>query len=152
MRKRSADRSRRDFLVSIHPRFVETIFSGRKTVELRRRFSDRAEANSLVFIYGTSPMRSLIGTARIVDVKRMPKACIWRQFGKQACVSKDEFEAYFSGIDSGYAILLDRVTRFREAIGADDLRQFGFVPPQSFRYVPKEFYSLLGHARVQGSY
>ena len=108
MRKRSADRSRRDFLVSIHPRFVETIFSGRKTVELRRRFSDSVEANSLVFIYGTSPMQCLIGTARIVDVKRLPKAHIWRQFGKQACVSKAEFEAYFSGVDFGYAILLDR--------------------------------------------
>jgi len=75
MRKCSADPSRRDFLVSIHPRFVETIFAGRKTVELRRRFSQRVAANSLVFVYGTSPMQALIGTAGIIAVKRaLPEA------------------------------------------------------------------------------
>jgi predicted transcriptional regulator len=147
------DGFRRDFLVSVRPRFAETILSGRKTVELRRRFSEHAEADSLVFIYCTSPIQSLLGIARIVEVKRMPVASIWRKYSKAACVSRAEFDLYFAGLDFGYAILLHRVKRFRKAIAADDLRrQFGFVAPQSFRYVPKEYYSLLDHAGVQGPY
>jgi predicted transcriptional regulator len=143
--------SRRDFLVSIHPRFAETIFSGKKTVELRRRFSEHAKSDSLVFIYCTSPVRSLLGRAQILEVKRMPVTGIWRKYRQAACVSRAEFDSYFSGLDFGYAILLHSVRRFREAIAADDLRrQFGFVAPQSFRYVPKEYYSLLDHAGVQG--
>jgi predicted transcriptional regulator len=150
---RAESTRRRDFLVSIHPRFAETIFSGRKTVELRRRFSDSADTDSLVFIYCTSPVQSLVGTAQIVEVNRMPIGSIWRKYRKAACVSKAEFDSYFAGVDFGYAILLHRVKRFRTAIAADDLRrEFGFVAPQSFRYVPREYYSLLDHARLQGSY
>jgi predicted transcriptional regulator len=142
--------TRRDFLVSIRPRFAETILSGQKTVELRRRFAEHAETDSTVFIYCTSPVQSLIGTAEILEIKRMPVGSIRNKYRKAACLTKAEFDSYFVGLEFGYAILLHRVKRFRKAIRAADLKKrFGFVPPQSFRYVPQEYYSLLDHARIQ---
>ena len=74
----------------------------------------------------------------------MPVDRIWRNYRKAGCISKVDFDTYFSGLEFGYAIFLHSVKRFRRAIGADTLRRkFGFVPPQSFIYLPEEYYSLL---------
>ena len=58
------------FLRFIEP-FLQFVLDGRKTVELRRRFTNSEVIGSLAFIYSTSPVRELVGYARIRDVRRL---------------------------------------------------------------------------------
>ena len=135
---------RRDLLLSIRPNYVDDILNGRKTVELRRRFSENASSGSILLIYSTSPTQAIVGYATIDDVKRLPLGKLWAQHGKDACVTREEFLDYFSGLKEGFAVLLKDVTLLKKTISAARLKQkLGFVPPQSFMYLTKPYYRLI---------
>ena len=137
-------------LFSIRPRHVEKIVDGEKTVELRRRFSDEIAPGTTILIYSTSPTRAIVGSAAIRRVERLKLDDLWQRHGEAACVDRATFDGYFVGVEEGYAILLEDVREFVSHFLADDLReQFGFVPPQSFMYLKREYYHLLSHERAQ---
>lgn len=48
------------YLMSIHPKFAELIYAGKKTIELRSRFNPRL-IHSIVYLYETSPIRQITG-------------------------------------------------------------------------------------------
>src|SRR5262245_61584652 len=134
---------RRDVLVSVRPIYASKILEGKKTVELRRRFSSTG-IGSIVLIYSSSPVRAVVGYARIKDVQKLPIAKIWKHYGNRACIAKKEFDAYFSGLSVGFAILLESVTALKTHFKARDLEaKFGIVAPQSYRYVPNICVALL---------
>jgi predicted transcriptional regulator len=138
------DFASQDVLFSIKPTYADKILDGRKTVELRRRFTDAEVVGSLAYIYSTSPVRELVGYARIRDVRRLRVRDIWREYRDAAGIGKSDFDAYFEGRREGYVIVLDEPTRLADGVPIQRLRErFGFVPPQSFRYVPREYHSLI---------
>jgi predicted transcriptional regulator len=59
----SEESEKRDFLLSIHPTYVEKIVGGMKTVELRRRFAEDVAPGAILLIYSTSPTQALVGSA-----------------------------------------------------------------------------------------
>jgi predicted transcriptional regulator len=141
------DFANQDVLFSIKPNYADKILDGRKTVELRRRFTNSEVTGSLAFIYSTSPVRELVGYARIRDVRRLSVGDIWREYRDAAGIDKADFDSYFEGKREGYVIVLDEPTRLADGVPIADLRErFGFVPPQSFRYVPREYHSLIRSA------
>ena len=141
--------ARRDFLVSIRPTHAENIAKGLKTVELRRRFSEDAEG-ATILIYSTSPTRAIIGSAAIAGVRRLSLKVLWDQYGEAACVDRQAFDGYFRDLKEGYAILLANVRVFACAVAATHLKEkFGFVAPQSFMYLRREYYPLLKHEHIQ---
>jgi predicted transcriptional regulator len=150
---KATDTAQRNFVVSVHPTYAQKIVDGEKTVELRRRFVENVAPGAIVLIYSTSPIRAITALAVIERVHYLPIEKIWRSYGRAACICRADFDQYFVGAKRGYAILLGGVKRFRRAVTATDLRaQFGFVPPQSYRYLPQEYYSLLDHEQLQASY
>lgn len=141
---------KRDVLVSVRPKFAFRILSGAKTVELRRKFPETAATGALALLYSSSPVRAIVGYARIREVLRLPISKLWRKHGTAACVSKTEFDDYFRGLKFGYAIFLENIRLLNPQIGAADLQaEFGIVPPQSYRYVHKDCISLLSDGRLQ---
>jgi predicted transcriptional regulator len=140
---------KRDVLVSVRPKFAFRILGGAKTVELRRKFP-QAAAGALALLYSSSPVRAIVGFARIKEVLRLPVSKIWRDHGAAACISKEEFDKYFRGSKFGFAIVLEKIKLLNPQIGAGDLQQeFGIVPPQSYRYLHKDCISLLSDGRFQ---
>ena len=125
----------RDFVLSIRPQYSEKIMEGRKTVELRRRFPMSTSKGSIVYIYSTSPVRAMVGSAQISDVIKMPVAEIWKQYSDCAFIKKEDFDVYFSGVTEGYALEFSNVRPLPRPLKLNELRErFGFQPPQSFLY------------------
>lgn len=150
---KAANGQRRDFLLSIRPNYAELIVDGQKTVELRRRFPKSVEQGAVALIYCTSPKKAIIGTADIAAVECLPLSKIWSRYGLDARIERKDFDSYFEGCEAGYAILLRNAKRFEKQVGASKLRkQFGFVAPQSFVYLPDKYYSLLGNDQLQASH
>ena len=142
----------RGVLVSIRPRYVSRILAGHKTVELRRRFPEAAIIGARALIYSSSPVSAVVGCARIKHVLKLPVSEIWKEHGAEACVSKQEFDAYFAGLRFGFAIFFDCVQELRKHIKANDLEaQFRIVPPQSYRYVTNECLASLSDDQFQTS-
>ncbi|MCA3260992.1 MAG: ASCH domain-containing protein [Telmatospirillum sp.] len=141
---------KRDILVSIRPAYAAKILSGHKTVELRRKFPEASAIGTTALIYSTSPVQAIVGYARINNVLRLPVEQIWRNHGDAACIELSDFNAYFTGLKYGFAILLDRVKTLKRRLNALELKdEFGFVPPQSFRYLDEGYTSLLRNERLQ---
>ena len=143
---------RRDILVSIRPNYASKILNGQKTVELRRKFPEVGAAGALALIYSSSPVSAVVGYARIKFVLKLPVFRIWKEYRIAACISKDEFDTYFTGANYGFVIFLENVKSLRRQLKATDLVQgFGIVPPQSYRYVDEECVALLSDERFQNS-
>ena len=122
-------------LLSIHPRHVDSILSGTKRVELRRRKPRIACGTAL--IYATSPRKQLVASFQISSVVRAPLGLLWQSVREVAGVSRREFDTYFKGLQSGVAIRIADVTEFRMPIPLSELRvaMRGFNPPQGFCYL-----------------
>ena len=134
----------RDVIFSIRPVHAEKILDGSKTVELRRRFTGGVRPGTLAVIYSTSPTSALTGSARIQDVQRLAITDLWKRHCSAACLLKREFENYFSGIDSGYAIVLTSAKPLSRPVSLHELRErFGFEPPQSYQYMRPHMRTLV---------
>jgi predicted transcriptional regulator len=143
----------RDVVFSIRPPHAEKILAGTKTVELRRRFIGGVRPGTLALIYTTSPTSALTGFACIQDVQRLAVPDLWAKHRRAACLRKGDFEAYFSGLDRGYAIVLASATPLNQPVGLPELRKrFGFEPPQSYQYASPKMRGLVERDWSQASH
>jgi len=146
-------RPSRDVLFSIRPTHAEKIFKGDKTVELRRRFASAVTPGTLALIYSTSPTSALTGSAKIKAVQCMDLHTLWETHREGACLGKSDFEAYFAGLERGYAIILDSACPLDRPVGLTELRKrFGFEPPQSYQYASPYIRGLVENERPQASH
>lgn len=137
-------KSQRDVVLSIKPVYSEKILEGHKTVELRRRFPVAAPSGAIAYIYATSPIKAMVGTAEIRDVLKLPIEQIWTEFETSASIERDKFDKYFEGLSEGYALVFDDVKAFSRPLPLNELRaKFGFEPPQSFLYAKRDLRKAL---------
>jgi len=138
--------ARRDVVLSIKPQFAEPILEGRKTIELRRRFPIDVPNGTRALIYTSSPTRALTGFANIEGVVKQPPEALWKSFSENACISRDDFDSYFSGSDFGFAIKLTKARHLRRPVELSELRdRFRFEPPQSFLYAKPHLRQALSY-------
>jgi len=128
-------------LISIHPRHVEAILAGEKTIEFRRRWTARAVSH--LVIYATVPMKQIVAVVPIEETVQGSPTALWnlaRQHG--GGVTRAELFTYFSGLQEGFGLRLGRVKPLRRPI--DPFVKFdGFRAPQSYRFVTTKEASVL---------
>jgi predicted transcriptional regulator len=121
-------------VLSVQPGPLEKILSGRKTVELRTRFSERWEKQR-ISLYGTHPISGLAGEARISRVIKAHPNRIWEFFGSQLGCTRAEFDSYTKDRTLVYAIVLSEVRSFADPIPLGQLSHLlgiNLTPPQSY--------------------
>lgn len=137
-----------DVLLSVRPHFASRIMTGEKTVELRRRFPELVSAKA--FFYSSSPVQAVVGYAMITSVHRLAVSTIWRSYAVAACISKREFDVYFTGLKYGFVLSLGRPRSVKTRIDFAALREeFGITPPQSYRYLQADCARALSHGNIQ---
>lgn len=90
-------------LMSIRPVYTEAIFTGRKTVELRRRRPGFGEGTT-VLVYSSAPEQVVRGTFRVGDITAAPPDDLWSRVKAEAAISRADFDSYFAGCEIAYAI------------------------------------------------
>lgn len=122
-------------LLSIRPRFVEAIFDGTKTVELRR-VKPRLQAGDLVVIYASGTTKGIVGAFEVAGVTAATPKNIWRKHNGGSGLAKTEFDRYFAGVSTGYAIRIGKLWKHPVPVLLGALRELraGFRPPQSYHY------------------
>lgn len=133
--KRGLDQDRM-VVLSLKPRFAEAILAGSKTVELRRT-TPRIEVPTRALLYATTPVRALLGTCIVTDVRSADLPVLWREHGSRCALAYGEFQRYFEGVAVGTALTLAQPQSFSIEVPLQELRAKpgGFRPPQSFAYV-----------------
>lgn len=123
-----------DILVSIYPCHTTNIINGTKRVELRRR-PIRVPRGTRVWIYSTRPRACVDAFAIIDSVYELKPTELWRRFGRDASISRQDFDEYFAGLEIGYALVLRNVIALRPTLALESIRiKAGvFHPPQFFK-------------------
>lgn len=124
-------------LISVHPEYAEKIFSGKKRLEFRRRWTTRSVET--LFIYATAPVQRIVGFAKIARVTQGTPTQLWRLTRKvDGGISKSKLFAYFGCKRTGVAIELSKVTLMPGGIDPRLCLGRNFRPPQSFRYLSEK--------------
>lgn len=134
----------RTLLLSIRPGFADLIFAGEKSVELRR-VRPKVESGDVVLVYVTSPIMALAGAFSVSQVFSGSPDTLWRKVGSHSGLSRFDYREYFDGCETAYGIGVEKSWRFSYPVALDELRQRlpGFLPPQSYWYLPSELLQIL---------
>lgn len=121
-------------LMSLKPHFADLFMQGRKSVELRRRFSEKYTGAQVLF-YVSSPVCQFSSIASVSRVEHMSTSDLWSEHRENVGISKEAFDQYFAGVGNGYAITMKdfRVLTQQVSLQAVRLIYPWFMPPQSFR-------------------
>lgn len=135
----------RDLVLSLKPHWAEEIFSGRKTVEVRRRFPIAADMELRALIYTTSPVKSLTGEVRVVSAQRFDLDELKENWTERSRVSAEMMDAYLGDLGAGVLLFVERPVRYETPIPLAQLRdRFGFTPPQSYAYAHEDLSKSAG--------
>jgi len=120
-------------LISLNAKYAESIFSGSKQVEFRRRIM-HVEPGTTVWIYAKLPVGSIIGRVNIVSVHESSPANLWNRFESISGLTYNEFFDYFNGAKQGTALVIEKAERLNRHLSLEDIREIDdrFQPPQFF--------------------
>ncbi len=126
-------------LMSIKPEFADLILAGEKQFEFRKAVFRRKDIDR-IFIYSSSPVKKIVASFEIGAIIRDLPVNLWEQFQESGGTSKEGFFNYFRGHDVGYAIKIEELEVFSKPIDPYLLRT-DFRPPQSFCYLPDDYFA-----------
>lgn len=128
----------RALFISVKPEYVEKIFNGSKTIELRKSIPN-VNKDDLIIIYSTSPVMSVIGTCRVKEIISNRPTKLWNDHSNKLGIERKKYFEYFEGKETAVGIILKDVKRSKKEISLEKLRaKFrNFHPPQTFRYFDK---------------
>lgn len=135
----SEQASGRAILLSIKPKYVDMIFAGTKTVELRRNWPIKEDIGVMI-VYSSAPIQKLAGVVFINHVEECDFEGLWAiADANGGGVTYDELKSYTAGKKKVYGVMIDRVKSAEVKIDPKDLLP-DFTPPQSFLYLkPAEY-------------
>lgn len=132
-------------LLSLHKEHADNIFSGRKTVELRKSFPD-VSTGDRVYLYVASPVKAIMGYIVVKKVVRDNPANIWKRMGKKTAITKSQFDSYYQNKNEGSAVLVKHAEELSSHIPLNNLRESlpRFCPPQNYRFLRPSELEILG--------
>lgn len=125
----------RALFISVKPEFVEKIFNGSKTIELRKS-APNIKKDDIIIIYSTSPVMSVIGTCRVKEIISLKPNKLWSEYSDKLGIDRKRYFEYYEGKEIAVGIFLKDVKKNNKEISLSKLRSKfkNFHPPQTFRY------------------
>jgi len=138
----------RALLLSVRPKYAESILSGTKRAEIRRR-RPAAIPGTPVIIYATKPVAAVLGTARIERIDAGSPGEMWDRYANLMDITRSNYGDYLYDVDTAYVLLLSHVYRLGVPLSLEDMRRtVDFHPPRSYSYMSRPALRTLvnGHA------
>lgn len=120
-------------LLSIKPKYANTILNGEKKYEFRKVIFKKKNVER-VYIYSSSPVKKIVGSFIVGEIIEDHPERIWKKCQNKSGIAKEDFFSYFNGSEKGYAIKIVNLEPMKEPIDPRKIFQ-DFVPPQSFCYL-----------------
>lgn len=128
-------------LLSVKPFYLEKILNGLKIIELRKRVGVQFQPNTKIYLYASSPVKAIVGTAYLKVVEKLPLLEATNNENdifNRACISRIEFNNYFLGCNYCYLLHIESVKQAKSPVCLRELRSIGITPPQSFCYLSSD--------------
>ncbi|WNJ79720.1 ASCH domain-containing protein [Cedecea neteri] len=126
-------------ILSIRPKYSELIISQKKTIEIRKKIGRNFNENEWVYIYSSSPKKSIVGKFQIEKIQSFSMNSLSQDLLDSSCLSRDEMYEYV-GDKIAFAIFIKNIEVVNN-ISLERLRTSlpSFYPPQSFCYASEAF-------------
>lgn len=118
-------------ILSIKPKFVKEIFEGRKIFEYRKIIFKKPVDK--VYIYSSSPVCRIVGEFKIKNIITDTPENLWEETKEYSGITRLFFDSYFEGKRIAYALKIEDVVKYSEAIHPNIIFDH-FTAPQSFVY------------------
>ena len=122
-----------DVLLSIKPKYVQSIMDGEKKFEFRKSIFRNRSVNR-IFIYSSAPVQRIVALFEISTILEDHPVPLWDKVKTHAGIDDSEFFSYFAGKSRGYAIGIENLMEFDTPVNPKEAFP-GFVPPQSYCYI-----------------
>lgn len=119
-------------LLSIKPKFIEEIKSGKKKFEYRKSIFKKTDVD-IVVIYASSPISKAVGEFKIKQIIKDEPCKIWNLTKDKSGITKDFFNEYFNSKTFAYAIEIEDFKLYNNPI--DISIKYQLKAPQSFCYI-----------------
>ena len=125
-----------EIMLSIKPKYIQKILTGEKTVEIRSRKMN-LPINTKIWLYSTSPEKSIVGRASVLDYKYENREEIWSNHFVETAIDLDEYSKYTKNNEKVSAIFLGNVQPLKEKVSLEVVRTEieGFQPPQFYKII-----------------
>ena len=125
-----------DILISVQKRYFDSIASGEKTVELRRR-APKVSQGSRIWLYCKSPVAEVAAVCKLQRIDTLPTAEVWKRHQRKLAITKCEFDDYLQGLDVATALIIQDIKLLRNPLHLDAIRslKLNFQPPQFFMHL-----------------
>lgn len=118
-------------LMSIKPKFVEKIFAGSKTFELRKKLFKRTVAT--IVIYSSFPKKKVVEEIIIDRIISSAPKLLWEFYKNNLGILEKEYFEYYKNSKVAYAIKIKKVIKYKKEL---ELKDFGMEKaPQSYQYI-----------------
>ena len=121
-------------VLSVRDKHARAILRGEKTIEVRRRFSERWVSRKAT-VYASGGSQSLLGAVTIGAVTKATPDEIWLQHHEELQCSRVEFDQYVGGRSEVFGLLLVDPQPYDEALPLSQLCHLigeELHPPQSY--------------------
>lgn len=119
-------------LMSINPKYVDEIISGRKKYEYRKIKVKRKDIDKMI-IYSTSPIMKVVAEVDIEDILIDSPKKIWDMTKEYSGTSKEFYDKYYKNRKNAVAYKLGNVKVYDKPKKLSDIG-IDYVP-QSFVYL-----------------
>ena len=118
-------------ILSIHPKHIEKILSGKKRYEYRKRIPQDI---NYIIVYATAPTKKVVAIIEIDMVMKDTPQNIWDVTQSESGVSYEFFMNYFNAVPTAYAIKFRNIYSLPTPI---DITAIDGVKsaPQAYQYV-----------------
>ncbi|QDU16893.1 50S ribosomal protein L22/unknown domain fusion protein [Gimesia maris] len=122
--------------LSIKPQYVSKIFSGEKTVELRKR-CPRSKPGDWIIVYATMPQKEIVGMVQVESIEIDEPTILWKKVKDISGLPYEDYRNYYQNSMKAVGIFIQKTTVFTSPISLADvkLKWPEFNPPQGFRYL-----------------
>jgi predicted transcriptional regulator len=118
--------------LSIKPKYSRKILSGEKKYEFRKQRPKRVIDR--VFIYESSPSKSIVGCFSVRRIHSGSPEEIWRKCKERSGMGRNNYLTYCNGTKIIHALEIKKTLRFDSPINPFKILS-DFKPPQSYLYL-----------------
>lgn len=119
-------------LMSIKPKYVDEILSGKKKYEYRRIKAKRPNIDKII-IYCTAPVMRVVAEVEVLEIIENNPEIVWKKTKSHAGISKKKYDEYFENKDTAFAYKLGNIIKYDQP---RELKEIGVnYTPQSFIYI-----------------
>ena len=119
-------------LMSIKPKYVDEILSGKKKYEYRKIKAKRPNIDKII-IYCTAPVMRVVSEVEVLEIIENNPEIVWEKTKSHAGISKKKYDEYFENKDIAFAYKLGNIIKYDQP---RELKEIGVnYTPQSFIYI-----------------